>query len=107
MAKYYGAIGYAETLETDPDIWEEVITERFYYGDIVNNSRSLQSSDNVNDNVNISMGLSIVSDPYAIQNFHAIRYAEYLGTKWKVTSVDVSFPRLTLNLGGVYNENKT
>ena len=107
MAKYYGAIGYVETIETDPDIWEEVITERFYYGDVVNNSRSLQSSDSVNDNVNISTGLSILSDPYAIQNFHAIRYAEYLGTKWKVTSVDVSFPRLTLNLGGVYNENET
>lgn len=103
MAKYYGLIGYAETVETSPDIWEEVITERQYYGDIVNNRRKLNNSESVNDNINISMELSIVSDPYAMQNFHAIRYAEYLGTKWKVTDVAVSFPRLSLILGGLYN----
>lgn len=103
MAKYYGLIGYVETVETSPDIWEEIITERYYYGDIVSDRRRLQSTDKINDDVNISMELSIVSDPFAIQNFHAIRYVEYMGTKWKVTDVAPSFPRLTLSLGGIYN----
>ena len=54
MAKFYGAIGYAQTVETEPGIWEEVITERNYYGELNRNSRNLQTSGNVNDNVNIS-----------------------------------------------------
>ena len=36
MAKFYGVIGYAETLETSPGVWTEQITERNYYGDLIN-----------------------------------------------------------------------
>ena len=32
MAKFYGVIGYAKRVETEPGVWEEVITEREYYG---------------------------------------------------------------------------
>lgn len=103
MAKYYGAIGYAETVETSPGVWEERITERSYYGDVIKNNRNLQNSEYLNDNINVSNQISIVADPYAIANFHAIRYAEFMGTKWKVPSVDVQTPRLLLSLGGLYN----
>lgn len=103
MAKYYGLVGYAETVEVSPGVWEEQITERPYYGDLMRNSRRLQTVNQLNDNLNISNELSIVSDPFAERNFHAIRYATYMGTKWKVTNVEVSYPRLTLTLGGVYN----
>lgn len=103
MAKFYGVIGYAETVETEPGIWEEQITERTYYGDLTRNTRRLQSSGNVNDNVNISNQLSIVSDPYAMENFHSMRYADFMGTKWKIADVEVQYPRLILSLGGVYN----
>lgn len=103
MAKWYGVIGYAETVETEPGYWEEAITERSYYGDIYRNTRRLQNSSSVNDDVNISNELSIVADPYANQNFHAMRYAEFMGTKWKITDVSVQSPRLILTLGGVYN----
>lgn len=103
MAKYYGLVGYAETVEISPGVWEEQITERPYYGDLMRNSRRLQTANQLNDNLNISNELSIVSDPFAERNFHAIRYATYMGTKWKVTNVEVSYPRLTLTLGGVYN----
>ena len=105
MAKYYGAIGYAETTETSPGVWVEGITERNYYGDIVRNSRNLQNSERLNDDVKVSNQISIVADPYAIQNFHAIRYAEFMGAKWKVSSVDVQSPRLLLSLGDLYNGN--
>lgn len=104
MAKYYGKIGYVETVETEPGLWEENVTVRPYYGDVIRNIRKLQTN-GVNDDVNISNQISIVADPYAVQNFHSIRYAELNGVKWKVTDVDVQYPRLTLSLGGVYNEN--
>ena len=103
MAKYYGKIGYAETVETNPGVWTEQITERSYYGDMIRNTRRLQSAEQVNDNINITNDLSIIADPYAINNFHTMRYAEFMGAKWRISNVEVQYPRLILTLGGLYN----
>lgn len=103
MAKFYGEIGYAKIVETEPGVWEEKIIKRNYYGDIIRNTRSLQTSDNVNDNINISNEISIVADPYANENFHSMRYVYFMGAKWKITSVEVKYPRLILSIGGLYN----
>lgn len=103
MAKFYGIIGYAETVETDPGVWEEEIIERMYFGDLLSNFRNLQNSGEVNDDVNIANKISIVSDPYANENFHSMRYVEFMDIRWKVTNVEVLYPRLILTLGGVYN----
>ena len=103
MAKYFGSIGYAETVETSPGIVREQITERNYYGDILRNNRRLEDSNEINDDINITNRISIVSDPYAVENFWKIRYATFMGNKWKVKTVDVEFPRLILTLGGLYN----
>lgn len=103
MAKWYGSIGYAETAETEPGLWEEQITERQYYGDLIRNIRKLQTSGGVNDDINVANEISIVADPYANRNFHAMRYVDFMGAKWKITSVEVQYPRLILTIGGVYN----
>ena len=103
MAKWYGVIGYAETVETKPGVWKEQITERSYYGDLIRNTRRLQSADKLNDDINIANEISIVADPFANQNFHAMRYVEFMGTKWKISMVEVQYPRLILTVGGVYN----
>lgn len=105
MAKWYGMIGYGRTVETSPSVFNEKVIERPYYGDIGRDTRRLQTSDKVNDDIAISNQLSIVSDPYACDNFHSMRYATYLGTKWKITDVEVQFPRLILSLGSEYNEH--
>lgn len=103
MAKFSGMIGFAESVEIEPGIYEEQITERFYTGDELKIARRLQNSSSVNDNIVISNQISIVADPYATQNFHTIRYAVRMGVKWKVESIDVQRPRLIMSLGGVYN----
>lgn len=103
MAKYYGAIGYAVTEETSPGIYEEIIKEYQYYGDVIRNSRRLNGASKVNDDITISNQISIVSDPFASNNFHMMRYATYMGSKWKITDVEVQYPRLILTLGGLYN----
>lgn len=105
MAKFYGVIGYAVTVETEPGIYEETIVERPYYGDLIKNTRRLQTAGKVNDDINISNQISIVADPYANENFHAMRYVEFMGTKWRISDVDVQYPRLILTAGGVYNGN--
>lgn len=106
MAKYFGKVGYAEQVETVPGVWEEKITERQYYGDVVRNIRKLESSGEVNDNINVSMEISIVADPYAIQNFHAMHYIEFMGSLWKIYNVEVNYPRLVLTIGGLYTNGQ-
>lgn len=103
MAKFFGSIGFAESIETSPGVWDEAITERNYYGDLSRNVRRLQSGDKVNDDVNVSNEISIVADPFANQNFHSMRYVEFMGAKWKINNVEVQYPRLILTIGGLYN----
>ena len=103
MAKFYGPVGYAKMVEIRPGVFKEQITEVEYFGDVLRNSRSLQSSENLNDNINIANKISIIADPFANENFHAMRYVVYMGTKWKIKDVEVEFPRLILTIGGVYN----
>ena len=104
MARYYGLVGFSEgSAESVPGVWDEVIVERPYYGDVTRNTRRLQSGDRLNDNVTVSNEISIVSDPYALQNFHAIRYAAWMGANWKVTNVEVHYPRLILTIGDEYH----
>ena len=87
MAKYWGIIGYANLVESEPGIWEEGIIEKEASGDLLSNYRSLENSGDINDNINIANKISIVADPYASQNFHSMRYATYMGTKWKIKNV--------------------
>ena len=104
MAKYYGAIGYAEQIENRPGVYKDQITERMYYGDLIRNtSRRLESSGNLNDDINISNEISIVADQFAYQNFHLMKYIVFMGTKWKISNIEVQHPRLILTTGGLYN----
>lgn len=106
MAKFYGEIGYGESVETAPGVWEDVITERKYYGDVIKNSRRLQEDEGVNSDLSVGNSISIVADAYANEHFFAIRYIRWAGTLWIVSNVDVQSPRLILRLGGVYNGPK-
>lgn len=103
MAIWYGMIGYGETVETEPSVYSDTIVEKPYYGMITRDTRRFQSSDKVNDDLVISNQLSIISDPYAMENFQNMRYATYMGTKWKITEVEVQYPRLIISLGSEYN----
>lgn len=107
MAKYYGKIGFAESVEIRPGVWNEKIVARPYFGDTIRNSRLLQNSGNVNDDINVAIQISIVADPYAKNNYFSIRYVEYMNSRWKVTTVEEQYPRLLLTLGGLWNGQKT
>ena len=103
MAKFYGVVGYAKSEEIRPGVWDEKITERNYYGDVLRNTRRSQSAEKTTDDINVDVQISIVSDPYAIGHFHYIRYVGFMGAKWEVSSVEPRYPRLILTLGGLYN----
>lgn len=104
MAKFYGAVGYGITEETKPGVWQPKVVERMLYGDILANTRRWQESENQNDDLVLSNRFSLVADAYVLEHFFNIRYIRYMGTRWKVTSVDASQrPRLIFTVGGVYN----
>lgn len=103
MAKFYGKVGYGISKETAPGVWVDEIVERPYYGELVRNTRKMQMSDKVIDDINIANEISILADPFARYNFQYMRYVEFMGVKWKVTTIDVQFPRLILSIGGLYN----
>lgn len=104
MAKFYGEIGYAISEETTPGVWTDTIVKRKYSGDVIRNmSNRSETADSTNDNITINNQFSILADPFAYQKFHLIKYIEYMGVKWEVTSVEDKRPRLILSVGGVYN----
>lgn len=104
MAKWYGRVGYVETVETGPGIWEPSVTERHYFGDLLKYvSKWSTNTNSVNDNLNVANQISIVADPYAYQHFSSIKYVEFMDTMWLVTSSELQHPRIILTVGGVYN----
>lgn len=102
MAKFYGKIGYMKTVETEPGVWTEQITEKTYTGDILDSRFRYEKGERMNDDVVLNKTISIVADPYAMTNYGYIRYVEYLGTKWVITSVNPKLPRIELTTGGLY-----
>jgi hypothetical protein len=103
MAKFHGKVGYADTVETAPGVYSELITERSYFGDVVRTSRALRAGEQVNPVLSLGNSISIVADPYGYAHFFAIRYVEWAGVRWTVADVEVQYPRLLLRLGEVYN----
>lgn len=103
MARFSGKVGYVENQKTGPGKWVPVVTERHYYGDVTRAVRKLENGQDINDDVVINNEISIVADPYAQTHFFAIRYAVWQGVKWKVSNVEVLYPRLILTLGGMYH----
>lgn len=108
MAKFFGTVGYAdETVEVKPGVWKDIPVERSYYGDVIRNSRKLDSDQKYNADISVGNSISIVADAYANEHFFAIRYVSWQGALWIVSDVTVEPPRLVLRLGGKYNGPST
>lgn len=103
--RYYGEIGYSETVETKPGFFEEQLNFRKYKGDVIRNTKRNQYDNKVNSDIRLTNSISIVADPYAHDHFFQIKCAKWQGALWEVSSVEVQYPRLILELGGLYHEN--
>ena len=66
-----------------------------------------KTSGSINDNILLANVVSILADPFAIENCSYMAYAEIMGTKWKISEVEVQYPRLILTIGGVWNGDTT
>lgn len=102
MAKFHGIVGFGETLEARPGVWEDVITEKPYFGEVIRNTRQVREGEKVNDDFSLGNSITIVADGYANEHIEAMRFVEQSGSLWKISEVEIQRPRLILRLGGVY-----
>lgn len=107
--RFSGTVGFATNEQTAPGVWQDVITERAYRGDVVRNARRLEPVLQVPPEANAPLALensfSILADAHAYENYIHIRYVLWEGARWRVTNVEVRRPRLILTVGELWNGN--
>lgn len=107
MARFRGAVGYAEPVESAPGVWSDTITERTYTGDVIRASRRLADAELAlqtrNTDISLENSFAIVADAYALNNFTKMRYVNWNGENWIITNVEIRRPRLILTIGGLWN----
>lgn len=103
MAKFYGKVGYINQEEAKPGKVVFKAVERDCFGDILRFGSRWERSDYLNDDISLSNSISILADAFAYQNFASIKYVNYMGANWTVTSIEVQPPRLILTIGGPYH----
>lgn len=103
--KFSGKVGFwLGDVETKPGVFTPSIEEREYTGELLKNNKKAQNVDSqTNDNLVMEMRVSIIADIYMRENIMSVRYITYRGTKLKVTSVSIGYPRVILDVGGIYN----
>lgn len=103
MARFHGMVGYAETYESAPDVFSERIVEYPYFGDVKQDLRKNQPTDQIHDSVIQQNLVEILGDKYAFDHYYAMRYVLFNGVRWEVGYVEVRYPRLWIRFGKVYN----
>ena len=96
-------VGFAMLEEKALDMWVENITEKPYYCEVIKLYRKPYGNEQVNSDFTLNSTFSIVIDPFINDHFSTIKYVTYMGVRWKVTNLDISRPRVTISIGGVYN----
>lgn len=102
--KYYGNLGFVEYEEVQPGLFKETIREYPYYGDSVRVISHWQGAEKVTDDVKLNNQISVLLDPYALENYANLRYITFMNSKWEVSAVEIQYPRLIVSFGGLYHE---
>lgn len=104
--KWYGEIAYRDSEEVEPGVWEDKITVVKKFGDLLRVTKSNQQGDKINSDISVSNQISVVADPILFNSFHKIEYVTFAGAKWRVSTVEVQYPRLVISLGSLYLEDE-
>lgn len=104
MARYHGKVGFLISEDNQTTgIADERPVEKSFYGTVHEHVRRWDDSGHLNDDLSLGNQISIVATDYAFKHASAIAYAEYMGQKWKVTSVRLKPPQIIMTLGGIWN----
>ncbi len=103
MAKWYGTLGFVQSSESAPGVWKDVVTKVETSGDLMQFEQRSQNSEKLTDDISFSNRISVLMDPFMMKNFQYLKFASFANSYWKVSSVNVQYPRMIFTLGGVYN----
>lgn len=105
MARFYGKIGFAINEEIKPGVYAERYEERYYKGELLKRNRQWEPTEYLNDRLNITNEISIISDSFSITNFGVMRYVRFNKQTFEITSatIDTERHRIILSLGGIFN----
>lgn len=102
MSRFSGKLGFVMTHETEEGVWLENIFELPAKGTIRSLYVRNDNNTTVNTNLRLTNEISILLDSKIQTYLETLKYVVYKGSKWEVQSVGVAYPRLTINLGGLY-----
>ena len=104
--KCSGKIGYSRTEETSPGVYQEIIVEKQYYGDVVRNTTQILDSNTINSSIKLNNSISVLCNNYMSDNLGCVRYLTFKKSKWKVSSMEIKDNRIIFTLGDLYNEQE-
>lgn len=102
MSRFSGKLGFVLTHETEEGVWLENIVELPVKGTIRSLYVRNDNSSSVNTNLRLTNEISILMDTKIKTYLENLKYVIWKGSKWEVQSIGVNYPRLTINLGGLY-----
>lgn len=102
MSRFSGKLGFVMTNETEEGVWLESFVELPVKGTIRSLYVRNDNSTSVNTNLRLTNEISILIDTKIKIYLETLKYVVWKGSKWEVQSIGVNYPRLTINLGGLY-----
>lgn len=102
MSRFSGKLGFVMTQETEEGVWLENVVEFPAKGTIRSLYVRNDNASSVNTNLRLTNEVSILLDSKIQTYLETLKYVVFKGSKWEVQSIGVNYPRLTINLGGLY-----
>lgn len=102
MSRFSGKLGFVITRETEEGVWLEDKIELPAKGTIRSLYVRNDNNSSVNSNLRLTNEVSILLNTKIQSYLETLKYVIWKGSKWEVQSIGVNYPRLTINLGGLY-----
>lgn len=102
MSRFSGKLGFVMTRETEEGVWLEDKIEIPVKGAIRSLYIRNDNNASVNSNLRLTNEISILLNSKIQTYLETLKYVVWKGSKWEVQSIGVNYPRLTINLGGLY-----
>lgn len=102
MSRFSGKLGFVTTRETEEGVWLEDVIELKAKGTIRSLYVRNDNSSSVNTDLRLTNEISVLMDTKFMTYLETLKYVVWKGSKWEVLSIGVNYPRLTINLGGLY-----
>ncbi len=102
MSRFSGKLGFVMTRETEEGVWLETPVELPAKGTIRSLYVRNDNSSSANTNLRLTNEISILMDSKIFSYLESLKYVVWKGSKWEVQSIGVNYPRMTINLGGLY-----